>query len=112
MWFQLIIPKKLVRKGAFWHFAKFKTTSINVVINGAFEIIDCSRESLKDPLKWFLGKTVSLDRIIGILHLATRLSGFYFPSGELNKERTFTLYRLKKPTRITRVIFDKPTPSG
>jgi len=89
----LIMPKKLASKGA-------------------FEIIDGSRESLKDPLKWFLGKTVSLDRIIGILHLATRLSGFYFPSGELNKERTFTLYRLKKPTRITRVIFDKPTPSG
>jgi hypothetical protein len=28
-------------------------------------------------------------------NLATRLSGFYFPSGELSKERTFTLYRLK-----------------
>ena len=36
------LAKKLALKGAFWHFAKFKTTSINVVVNGAFEIIDVS----------------------------------------------------------------------
>ena len=38
----VIIPEKLTRKGAFWHFEIFDILSEKQIVNGAFEIIDGS----------------------------------------------------------------------
>jgi hypothetical protein len=41
----LVIPRKLARKGAFWHLLKAKIISRKQTVNAAFEIVDVSRLS-------------------------------------------------------------------
>jgi len=47
-----MMPQKLAPKGAFRHFWKFKVVSKNMVLNGAFEIVDVSNRAEINPQSW------------------------------------------------------------